>query len=357
VDENWLLVDEVQSDLINGVVQAKNMLASPTFEDMLDTFGPNVRDSARLLAEEKGMNEDTFQQMKRELLRRGYTPEVLDGIKEKLADLFEDWAEYGLASLIEIARTHGIKNIAIHSAETIAQRDQTVEADKISMYYDQLAHSFGFRQKQLEFGDLSGNFWVRTARAKKAAFRFYPQTDEWVQRAEEFLREKWAERHREKGREGEPPDLSGACKFASLFAQKLFGGRIRGNPLHQVVKTPHRIIDLTGQFDPNTFHHDKEWFGNPAHEESMQSCTPRVNRWVEEFKAKYGTEEQAPEPPKAAKKEPGKRLVDRPKEYAEARKDPRQTSLYGPGHEQELAEMYAKPKNTYKAGLLKEPTE
>jgi hypothetical protein len=118
-------------------------------------------------------------------------------------------------------------------------------------------------------------------------FKFYPITDEWIGKAKEFLKEKWAQRHTEMQREGVPTDLKGACKFASLFAQKVFGGKIYGNPEHQVVKTPQRMIDLTDIFDPNTFYHDKEWFGNPEHEESMQSCMPRVNQWYEEFRQKY----------------------------------------------------------------------
>ena len=127
----------------------------------------------------------------------------------------------------------------------------------------------------------------------KTAAKLYPATDEWVGRAKDFLKEKWAERHLELGREGEPMDIKGACKFASLFAQALFGGQIRGNADHQLLKTPDRIIDLTDLWDSGTFYHDKGFFGNPEHAESMASCEPRVRQWVEEFGQRYGIDKVA----------------------------------------------------------------
>ena len=84
-------------------------------------------------------------------------------MKQSLANLFKDWAEYGISSIIEIARRHGIKNVAIHTGSTIAQRDPDLEADKAGMYYDQIAKGFGFKKQQLDVGDLKGEFWTRTA--------------------------------------------------------------------------------------------------------------------------------------------------------------------------------------------------
>jgi GNAT superfamily N-acetyltransferase len=40
-----------------------------------------------------------------------------------------------------------------------------VEADKVKIYYDQLARSFGFKKEEITDGDLKGKFWVRTASA------------------------------------------------------------------------------------------------------------------------------------------------------------------------------------------------
>lgn len=662
INDDWLLVDEVQSDLVNSVSQAKLILEADTFEDFMASL---TNDKVRRLVQEKGINRQNFQQAKARMLQHGYDLDKMEDIKQKLVKLSKDWAEYAIATLIDLARRHGIRNVAIHTAETISGRDEAVESEKIHMYYDNLAKSFGFKKQQLDVGDLKGNFWVRTASktvmyhvtpqenvksiavkgllpadgklyfqksppqpdgpssveseaeneqtwlvvqipsnvklhidpeqpegnsffaaanvpprfisvilphshqhipirefAKRTAsaksasqmvfyhgtsaksakeieetgriaarpkvwcttdeataysyasikgekdedggaivaflwdydktqpdpeygeidsesnrmidtdvpksaikgieyigvpagktssgLKFFPLTDMWISRAKAFLKEKWAERHKEMGREGEPSDMQGTCKFASLFAQALFGGDIKGNPDHQLLKVKDRILDLTDIYDPNTFHHDKEFFGNPEHEESMKSCEPRVAKWVEEFKQRYGAAsknasmkevermfpnlggeipeaERVPStgqyaavrtsdgqifadpdwqrsthvlfinrkriPPDkvedggwvidgvydptdssdagkygararavlrtlrsyAASEKPTKKKKLSPTE--EARRDPRQVSLYGPEHEEELKNLYAKPKNSFKAPLLKEPAE
>jgi len=111
-----------------------------------------------------------------------------------------------------------------------------------------------------------------------------PATPEWINRAKVFLKDKWGERHKELGREGVPTDLKGACKFASLFAHKLFGGKMVGTADHQALSLGGgSMLDLTDLFDPNTFRHDKEFWMNPEHEESMKSIEPRVQQWVDEF--------------------------------------------------------------------------
>lgn len=159
VNEDWLLIDEVQSDLVNSVVQAKNIVITPTFEEFVENLtNPKVREKVL-----EKVSPDLFYGLQRHFQQKGYTPEKLDEIKNRLVELFEDWAEWGIASVLKIAREHGIKNVAIHTAETISQRDESVEADKVKMYYDNLAKSFGFKKQQINFGDVSGNFWVRTA--------------------------------------------------------------------------------------------------------------------------------------------------------------------------------------------------
>src|SRR5258708_4191932 len=99
---------------------------------------------------------------KQQVTRRGYTPEKLDEIRQQLIGLFKDWAEYALASVIEIARRHGIKNVAVNTGENLAARDPLVE-EKSNIYYDQLAKAFGFKKQQVNEGAMRGNFWVRTA--------------------------------------------------------------------------------------------------------------------------------------------------------------------------------------------------
>jgi hypothetical protein len=122
------------------------------------------------------------------------------------------------------------------------------------------------------------------------ASNYIPATPENIERAKEFVFDKWKERATERG-SPEPLDLSYSCKFTSQFARKLFGGKLQGNYDHQYLKTADgQIIDLNldaddvkALSDPHA--HDPAFFGNRDHRNSMKSCLPRVNKWVEEFKS------------------------------------------------------------------------
>jgi hypothetical protein len=114
----------------------------------------------------------------------------------------------------------------------------------------------------------------------------YPSSELWRERARAFLMEKWRERAAELGRR-EPTNLFTACKFASLFAQYLFGGELRGNWHHQYLVLPGgEEIDLTGN-DVAPKHHDSGFWMNPEHRESMRSIEPRVTSWVAEFRQRF----------------------------------------------------------------------
>src|SRR5271165_5920230 len=116
--------------------------------------------------------ENIFQQSRRNFIAHGYTVEKLEKIKERLISLFGDWTEYAISSAIEIARQHSIKQVAIHTSESIAQRDPSIKADKIKMYYDNIAKSFGFKKETLTIGGKQGNFWIRTASIKNTQISF-----------------------------------------------------------------------------------------------------------------------------------------------------------------------------------------
>lgn len=159
VNQDWLLVDEVQSDLVNSVTQARAIVQADSF----DNFVADIKNETIKRVVLERFDEPRFDSGKRHFLQSGYTLEKLDEIKAKLIHLFQDWTEFAIASLLEIARRDGIQNVAIHTAETISHRDQWVEANKVKMYYDKLARSFGFKKQRLNVGQLRGNFWVRTA--------------------------------------------------------------------------------------------------------------------------------------------------------------------------------------------------
>jgi hypothetical protein len=109
-------------------------------------------------------------------------------------------------------------------------------------------------------------------------------TEENIALAQEYVWLKWKERSCELDRP-EPTNLSGACKFASLFAREMFGGEIAGNYLHQYLVHKGRVIDLTGSDGAklNAYHHDRKFWLNPEHKESLISCAPRVSDWVAKF--------------------------------------------------------------------------
>jgi hypothetical protein len=130
-----------------------------------------------------------------------------------------------------------------------------------------------------------------------------PPTPGNVAAAKSFALRKWQERAREQRRDV-PTDLSNGCKFASMFAYRVFGGQMRGNWHHQFVELPDGTrVDLTDaagvpsehsehpgmspkKVDP--YKHDKRFWFNRDHRETLESCIPRVDKWVEEFLAQFG---------------------------------------------------------------------
>jgi len=164
IDQNTLLIDEVQSDLVNSVSQAKLIVETDSYEEF---WAALANDRVRQLAQEKGITAQHYQNAKRGFASYGFDIDKLEEIKRKLIELTKDWAEHAIATVLEIARRNGIKTVAIHTAETIAERDPGVEADKIKMFYDSVAKSFGFKKQPLDIGGRRGNFWVRTAAGGK----------------------------------------------------------------------------------------------------------------------------------------------------------------------------------------------
>ena len=136
-----------------------------------------------------------------------------------------------------------------------------------------------------------------------------PATPENVAKAKAFVLRKWQERTKEWNSETRrlfrsmpsnkdkpfpyglfhpvPKDLTDACKFCSMFAQRVFGGKIEGNHDHQYVRLPDgQVLDLTdaiGLDKSAAYRHDRAFWNNPEHRDSMASCEPRVERWVKEF--------------------------------------------------------------------------
>jgi hypothetical protein len=225
--------------------------------------------------------------------------------------LSKEEAEAELGNYGDDEKVVPVDGKTVSGTDKLKQRTKNPHADETAVAFDLLVTVYAedeldcdgvWWQDTLDPASLSAPRGVifpsklKSWKAKKiqtaaTEWKKLPPTDEWINRAKLFLKEKWEERHRELGREGVPIDLGGACKFASIFAQKLFGGKMVGTAEHQALQLPgNRIIDLTDLYDPNTFRHDKEFWMNPEHAESMKSCEPRAQQWADEFMQKWWTE-------------------------------------------------------------------
>jgi len=102
-----------------------------------------------------------------------------------------------------------------------------------------------------------------------------------------FVFDKWCEQAAERG-VARPADLSGACKYGSLFMAQVFGGSIRGHYQHQYNHIGGRIVDLShdaldvGKMD-NPYLHEPDYFAIPEKLAALNRCLPRVDGWVNEF--------------------------------------------------------------------------
>lgn len=86
----------------------------------------------------------------------------------------------------------------------------------------------------------------------------------------------------------EPTDLSGSCKYGSLFMNRVFGGVIHGHYEHQYNIIGGRIVDLSHDAIDvgriiNPYLHEPDFFAIPERQAVLDDCLPRVERWVIQF--------------------------------------------------------------------------
>jgi hypothetical protein len=110
-----------------------------------------------------------------------------------------------------------------------------------------------------------------------------------------FVFRKWCDHAKERGLIS-PVDLSGSCKYGSLFMNQVFGGKICGHYEHQYNVIDGRIVDLShdavdvGRIT-NPYLHEPDFFVIPEKQASLDKCLPRVKGWVKEFLAEIGVSE------------------------------------------------------------------
>jgi len=107
--------------------------------------------------------------------------------------------------------------------------------------------------------------------------------------AKAFFFTKWCEWALERGAVA-PKDLSGACRYGSLFVCRVYGGSIRGHYQHQYndvgglrVDLSHDAADVGAMLQP--YLHEPLYFELVEQQVSLAGCLPRVDRWVVEFLA------------------------------------------------------------------------
>lgn len=118
----------------------------------------------------------------------------------------------------------------------------------------------------------------------------YPLNRYTLRLANEVMDDLWSERNAE--RHLQSVDRSGSCKFASLLARSLFGGVLAGNQQHVYVMRQGRVLDLNHSQDDVVRLGDKAYLNdnslsNRDYRDSLDSCLPRVNRWIIEFEQRY----------------------------------------------------------------------
>ena len=104
-----------------------------------------------------------------------------------------------------------------------------------------------------------------------------------------FVFRKWCDQAKARG-SLPPADLSGSCKYGSLFMNQIFGGAIYGHYEHRYNIIGGRIVDLShdaidvGRIT-NPYLHEPDFFAIPEKRASLNKCLPRVEGWVVEFLA------------------------------------------------------------------------
>lgn len=121
---------------------------------------------------------------------------------------------------------------------------------------------------------------------------------EYFALAKVFFFQKWCEQAAERGIIA-PTDLSGACKYGSLFMQLVFGGTIRGHYEHQYNFIGGRIVDLSHDaLDVGRIHnpylHEPDFFNIPEKNAALNKCVPRVTGWVLQFLAEIESTKTQP---------------------------------------------------------------
>lgn len=128
-------------------------------------------------------------------------------------------------------------------------------------------------------------------------------SDENIERAKQFLQQKWVEWSARKNPllardhpEYLPRDLSG-CWFAGLFAKAVFGGVLRGHREHTYIVSHGKRIDLAADCAKvkaldqkgRAYRHHPKWLGLQTTNDNFREMLPHMQPWVQEFKSEIAS--------------------------------------------------------------------
>ena len=114
-----------------------------------------------------------------------------------------------------------------------------------------------------------------------------PYSYQHFAQAKDFVFRRWGDMA-EEGQRLAPTDLSGACKYGSLFTQQIFGGTIQGHYQHQFNRVDGRLVDLSHDARDvglmlHPYLHEAGYFEIPEYQAQLSACLPRVEAWVAAF--------------------------------------------------------------------------
>lgn len=161
VNKDFLLVDEIQSDIVNSLFQVKYYVESENFEEFKERIGDNPKFWSRWRQFTGGNNEPAFRQMKQMFQGQGFNSEIIDHIKKVLNNKFRDWAEVGMATLLKLAKEEGIGMVLINTEEVYKQRDPNFGSEKYMKFYKTIADKMGFKPVTINTPEISGTFLGR----------------------------------------------------------------------------------------------------------------------------------------------------------------------------------------------------
>ena len=163
VNQDYLLIDEIQSDVVNAISQAKLYVDTQSWEAFQEEVGPNPTFWAafRKRIGPPAQWPGYWNSMHTQLPQMGFTSQELERIRVTLNQKFKDWAEVGLSTLIKLAREEGIGMVLINIEDVYKQRDPNFGSEKYIRYYQNLAEKHGFEKVTINTPEISGTFWGR----------------------------------------------------------------------------------------------------------------------------------------------------------------------------------------------------